>query len=111
MFNELNVQKNTVRAGIDTDSMEFAPIANFVGTEVKVDGFFFTTKGKYGKQVVVVGNGSLINMPKRAVEVFEKIADNDAMLNAVLTGHLTLTDIKPITTKNGPSTAYKLADC
>lgn len=111
MFNELNVQRQTVRDGVDTDSMEFAPISEFVGKEVKVDGFFFTTKGKYGKQVVVVGNGSLINMPKRSVEVFEKIANDDAMLNAVLTGHLKLVDIKPISTKNGPSTAYKLADC
>ena len=111
MFEDYNVQKQTVREGIDTDSMEFKPISEFVGQIIKVDGFFFTTGGKYGKQVVVVGNGSLINMPKRAVEVFEKIANNEAQLQAVLGGHLMLTDIKPIQTKNGPSTAYKFKDC
>ena len=111
MFESYNVQRQTVREGVDTDSMEFKPISEFVGQEIKVDGFFFTTKGKYGKQVVVVGNGSLINMPKRAVEVFEKIADNDTQLQAVLNGHLKLIDIKPISTKNGPSTVYKFADC
>ena len=111
MFEDYNVQRQTVRDGVNTDDMEFKPISEFVGQEIKVDGFFFTTKGKYGKQVVVVGNGSLINMPKRAVEVFEKIADNDTQLQAVLNGHLKLIDIKPIITKNGPSTAYKFADC
>lgn len=111
MFEDYNVQKQTIREGIDTNAMEFKPISDFVGQTIKVDGFFFTTKGKYGKQVVVVGNGSLINMPKRAVEVFEKIANNEAQLQAVLGGHLMLTDITPITTKNGPSTAYKFKDC
>ena len=111
MFESYNVQRQTVREGVDTDSMEFKPISEFVGQTIKVDGFFFTTKGKYGKQVVVVGNGSLINMPKRAVETFEKIADNDAQLKAVLEGHLSLVDIKPIETKNGPSTSYKFKDC
>lgn len=111
MFENYNVQKQTIREGIDTNAMEFKPISDFAGQTIKVDGFFFTTKGKYGKQVVVVGNGSLINMPKRAVEVFEKIANNEAQLQAVLDGHLMLTDINPITTKNGPSTAYKFKDC
>lgn len=111
MFDEYNVVRQTVRDGVNTDDMEFKPISEFVGQEIKVDGFFFTTKGKYGKQVVVVGNGSLINMPKRAVETFERIANNDSQLKAVLEGHLKLVDIKPIDTKNGPSTAYKFKDC
>lgn len=111
MFNEMNVTRNTVREGINTDAMEFRPLKDYIGTEIRVDGFFFTTKGKYGKQVVVVGNGSLINMPKRAVEVFEKIANDDVMLQAVLDGHLKLTDLKTIETKNGKTTAYTLTDC
>lgn len=111
MFGELNNNKITIREGIVTDSMDFAPISNFVGQEIKVDGFFFTTKGKYGKQVVVVGNGYLINMPKRAVEQFETIYNNEAMLKAVLAGKLKLTGLKKITTKNGETTAYTLTDC
>lgn len=111
MFDKLNNKRITVREGVDTDSMEFKPIKDFVGQEIKVDGFFFTTGGHYGKQVVVVGNGCLINMPKRAVETFEQVANNDAMLNAVLGGHMLITDIKPIKTKNGDSTGYIFKDC
>lgn len=110
MFNELNNGRKSVKDGIDTKSMEFASISNFVGKTVKVDGFFFTKKGKYGEQVVVVGNGYLINMPKRAVEQFKLIYNDDTMLNAVLDGKLCLTDIKPISTNNGDTTAYTLTD-
>ena len=112
MFNELNKQfANTVKDGIDTDSMEFAPLSDFVGKTVKVDGFFFT-KGKYGEQVVVVGNGFKINMPKRAAETFKAIRANEFMLKAVLDGKLELINITPVKTKNGADTiAYELHDC
>ena len=112
MFNELNKQfANTVKDGIDTESMEFAPLKNFTGQTVKVDGFFFT-KGQYGEQVVVVGNGFKINMPKRAVDTFKAIQQNEFMLKAVLEGHLELINITPIKSKNGSDTiAYELHDC
>lgn len=109
MFNELN-NKRTVKDGINTDNMEFKGLKEFIGTTVQVDGFFFTNS-KYGKQVVVVGNGCLINMPARAVEVFESIANIPEQLEAVLAGHLALTDIKSVSTKNGTTTAYTLTDC
>lgn len=110
MFNEMNFNKRTVREGVNTDNMDFSPLKNFLGQEIKVDGFFFTD-GKYGKQVVVVGNGCLINMPKRAVEVFEAINSDDVKVQAVLAGHLKLTDIATIDTKNGTTTSYRLTDC
>ena len=109
MFNEYNY-KSTVREGIDTDKMEFLPIKNFVGQEIRVNGFFFT-KGRYGEQVVVVGNGYKINLPSRSTEVFQKIANNPEQLNAVLTGHLKLTNIKMKDTKNGTTTIFDFADC
>ena len=113
MFNELNKSHaRTVKEGVDTDAMEFAGLKEFVGKTIKVDGFFFTTSGKYGKQVVVVGNGYKINMPKRAVETFESIAANEFMLKAVLDGKLELINITPVTAKNGNDTvAYELHDC
>lgn len=110
MFNELNKYVATVREGIDTSEMEFKPLKEFCGKRIKVDGFFFT-EGKYGKQVVVVGNGFLINMPGRAVEAFEEIYSNDEMLKAVLEGHLCIREIKMVDTKNGTTAAYKLCDC
>ena len=109
MFNELNRGKKTVADNVDTTNMEFKPLKDFVGKKVSVDGFFFTN-GNYGKQVVIIGNGCLINMPSRAVEQFEVIYNNDKMLNAVLAGKLELINIKPIDTKNGSTTAYTLSD-
>ena len=110
MFKELNRGKKTVREGIDTKTMDFAPLKNFCGGTVKVDGFFFTDS-KFGKQVVLVGNGFLINMPARAVEQFEKIANDEKLLNGVLEGHLCLTNICIVNTNNGTTTGYDLEDC
>lgn len=105
-FNNLN-KRSTVREGIDTREMEFKPLKDFCGGKIKCDGFFFTD-GKYGKQVVLVGNGFLINMPNRAVKQFEEIAANAEAVDAVLTGHLVIKDIKMIDTRNGKTTAYTL---
>ena len=107
-FDNLN-KRSTVREGIDTQSMEFKPLKEFCGQRVKCDGFFFTD-GKYGKQVVVVGSGYLINMPARAVEQFEEIAGNAEAVDAVLKGHLVLNDIKMTDTRNGKTTAYTLSN-
>ena len=108
MFEKLN-RRNTVAEGIDTQEMSFRPLKDFCGTKIGVNGFFFT-EGRYGTQVVVVGNGYLINMPKRATEQFEKIADDDKMLEAVLAGKLEIKNIKMLDTKNGQTVAYDLGD-
>lgn len=107
-FNNLN-KRSTVMDGIDTQEMEFKPLKDFCGQRIKCQGFFFTD-GKYGKQVVVVGNGYLINMPARAVEQFEVIAGDADALDAVLKGKLVLEGIKMIDTRNGKTTAYTLAN-
>ena len=109
MFEKLNKQA-TIKEGIDTSEMEFKGLKDFCGTTIKVDGFFFTN-GTYGTQVVIVGCGYKINMPKRAVKQFEEIQENPAMLKAVLEGHLMLKNIKMVDTKNGRTTIYDFADC
>lgn len=111
MFNELNAGRRTVKEGIDTKNYEFKPLKDFVGKTIKVDGYFFTNS-KYGKQVVVVGNGCNINMPKRATEVFEAIHNDDAMIKAILDGKLEIIDIQPFATDKGNDTVtYTLHDC
>lgn len=110
MFESLNNKANTIKEGIELEKLPFTPLKDYIGKTVKVDGYFFTT-GKYGKQVVVVGNGAKINMPARAVEAFEAIGKDETMLKALLEGHLELTDIKEVTTKNGTTTAYTFKDC
>ena len=108
-FNLLNDSIQTVKEGIDLKALEFKPLKDFIGQTIKVDGFFFT-KGKYGKQVVVVANNAKINMPARALEKFEMIANSPEALKAVLDGHLVLTDIQERDTNNGTTTIYKFAN-
>ena len=110
IFEKLNKGKRTVRENINTDNMEYCKLSNFIGQTIRVDGFWISDKGNYGKQVVVVGNGWLINMPKRATEQFEAILKNEEMLNAVLGGHLALTDIRPIKTNTGDTTSYTFTE-
>lgn len=110
MFGELNKKARTVKEGIDSRDYEFKKLSEFVGQTINVDGFFFTT-GKYGKAVVVVGNGYNINMPSRAVDQFEVIYNDEQMVAGVLAGHLQITNIKSIEAKNGKTIAYDLKDC
>lgn len=106
-FEALNKFADTVKEGIDTASLEYKALKDFCGQTIKVDGFYFNTKGKYGKQVVVVGNGYNINMPKRSVEDFESIAEDRDMLKSVLAGHLALTNIRMKDTENGTTAIYE----
>lgn len=110
-FTTLNVEsKKTVRDGINSESWEFVPLKNFIGKDVKVDGFFFT-EGKYGKQVVVIGEGVKINIPKRYTKVFEGIRDNDDQRNGVLEGHMKLTNIRNMDAKEGKTVAFDFGNC
>lgn len=113
MFEDLNKSfRNTVKEGINTKDLDFKALKEFVGKTVYVDGYFFNDKGKYGRQVVVVGHEKggfnwLINMPSRYVEQFEMIDSDDKMLEKVLNGGLTLEEIEMVDTKNGMTTACK----
>ena len=107
-FETLN-NKKTVRDGVNTDEMEFVPLVDFVGGEIAVDGYFFTN-GKYGKQVVVVGNGAKINMPGYAVEKFERLDEIPEAVDAMLAGGMKIIDIQPLKTKNGETVAFTLAN-
>ena len=109
MFKELN-SKKTIKEGIDLEKMEFIKLKELAGQTIKVDGFFFTD-GRYGRQLVVVGNGYKINMPARAVSQFEDIKTDDEKVKAILEGHLIITDIEETKTKNGKTTLYSLDDC
>ena len=111
MFENLNkTSVSTIKEGIELDKMEFKKLRDFLNMELVVDGFFIN-KGNFGEQVTVIANGYKINMPKRAVEQFKTIRDNEEMLNAVLTGHLKLTNIKTLPTKSGITVSYTLTDC
>lgn len=109
MFEKFNQFTNTVKEGIDLQSMEFTPLKSFIGQTVVVDGFFFTN-GRYGKQLVVVGNGYKINMPAREVKTFEAFMEDASLMNAIFNGGLALVDIREKSTKNGTTVVFKYAD-
>ena len=109
MFKELNA-KRTIREGIDLSELPFCKLAEFEGKEIAVDGYFFTD-GDYGRQVVVVGEGKKINMPNKAVRMFEDIDRDPEMIKAILDGHLKITEIAPFKSKRGLTTSFLLDDC
>lgn len=112
MFENLNKTfENTVKEGINTKDLDYIALKELCGSVIEVDGYFFNDKGRYGRQVVVVGHkrGSniewLINMPSRYVEQFESINADPNMIEAVLNGKLTLENIEMVDTKNGMTVA------
>ena len=105
LFENLNLTSRTLREGIELSMLEFKPLKEFIGQDIVVDGFFFT-EGKYGKQVVVVGNNAKINLPSRYVEKFEQIESNAEMLKGVMDGKLVLTNVRSIATNNGNTTTF-----
>lgn len=111
-FRKYNGGTKVLREGFDTDGWDFVPIKEYEGKEIPVNGFFFT-EGDYGKQLVIVGDGELVNMPKRAVETFEAIKDDPEAIEAIMGGHLKLTDIKLFKTEKGKKDTYTytLTDC
>lgn len=110
MFENYNqVSKRTIKEGITTEGMTFKPLKDFCGKELVVDGFFFT-EGRYGKQAVIIADGFKINLPKRYVDVFTKIRDDQAQLDAVLAGHMALTNIRMLDAKEGKTAAFDFKD-
>lgn len=107
MFKEKNLRKATVNERINTKGMEFHPLKEFLGQNVRIFGYFFTD-GKFGKQVVAVTETELINLPKRYTEDFEKLTDEE--IEAVKDGALVLANIRQIDTKNGTAIAFDYDD-
>lgn len=105
-FEDLNTSsKKTIRDGITLDGTAFVPLKDFIGKELKVDGFFFTN-GKYGEQVVIVAENAKVNIPKRFTEDFKKIRDNDEALAQVIAGKLVLANIRELDSKNGKTVTF-----
>ena len=109
MFKELNKTVGVIAEGTKLEEMEFKKLRDFIGKTLPVSGFFFTN-GDYGKQVVIITDDAKVNMPNRAVEVFERISESEEMKAAVLAGHLRITDIAEKKGKRGKFIAFTLAD-
>lgn len=109
-FKSLNRANGVRPEGLDTDGFEYTKLSEYEGETIKVKGFFFTN-GEYGKQAVIITDDCFVNMPARAVEELEGIADNPEARAAVLAGEMIITDIEQVKTKRGKNTtAYKYGD-
>lgn len=107
MFNEKNLVRKTVNESIDTKTLPFMSLKDFIGRDIRVWGYFFTN-GKYGEQVVVVGEGVLINLPKRYTEIFKGWSNEE--VEAIKNGNMVLKNIRVIDTNNGTTVTFDYAD-
>lgn len=108
MFESLNV-KRTIMEGVNTDEMEFRKLKELTNSTFKCKGFFFTISKLTGeRQVVVVGDTYLVNMPNRAVAQFEAIYNNPKLLEAVLAGKLEIAVHEETKTRLGSTVLYDL---
>ena len=101
--------KRTVNPNIDTTDMEFKPLKDLANTRLHVQGFFFT-EGDYGKQVVVVTDNELVNMPSRAFEEFDEIMSDDDLVASIVAGDMDIIVGDVIKTKKGKTVAYEYTD-
>lgn len=108
-FAKMNKVRSTVNEKIKTDEFEFKPLRDFVGKTLHVFGFFFT-KGDYGKQVVIVTDNELINMPSRAVADFDEILSQEDIIESIVNGEMAIKVTKEIKTKQGRTVAYEYCD-
>lgn len=109
-FASLN-KGGTMPNGVDTTGLEYEPLSNFIGKEIKVNGFYFSTKGKYGKSVAVLSEGHLINFPNWSVPYFEEIAASREMVADMFAGKCIIKNIESKDTgKGNPTTVFEFAD-
>ena len=107
----VNVPNDTVPKSIDITKLTYKPFGEYLGKEILVRGFFFTNS-EPEEYVVAVTDDALVKLPRRAVEPFKIIEKDRVLLEGVLTGHLLLTDIKPVVLQSGSITvSFRFKDC
>ena len=106
MFESFAKKTNTV--GIETtDNLTFTKLAEHIGEELKIWGYFFNSSGKYGESVTVITSPETgVNLPKRYVQKFKELTDEE--ITAITSGRVTLVNIQSIETKSGDSTAFDI---
>ena len=99
-------KKNTI--GIATvDELKFSKLAEHVGESLKIYGYFINDGGKYGKSVAVIINPeNAVNLPKRYVEIFENLTDEE--IDAITAGKVILANIRTVETKKGDTAEFDL---
>lgn len=107
LFEKFNRGRNgVIKENVKLEEMQFKKLKDFKGETLNVDGYFFTN-GDYGLQVCAIANGCKINLPKRAVDMFIAIDNDEEMKKAVEDGRLIITNIDEIKTKKGMTTSFE----
>lgn len=107
-FTQFN-KRTTVMPGLNTDGMQFTKLRDHIGEELPVKGFFFT-EGRFGKQVTIITDNCLVDMPARAVTVFELMAEDQGALEDIFAGRLIITDIKEVSGGYGTYVGYRFGN-
>lgn len=117
MFSDFNSRNTAVLPEeLDLSVLEFVKLGDLEGQEFKLGGFFFS-HGKYGEGVSIYAKtqdyqgGVKINLPKRYVDTFKNILNTKGAKEAILNGHVLITNIKSYEGKNGRTVGFDFKDC
>lgn len=105
-----NHGKSTVAEGYDTKSRDIVKLGD--AAEQRIYGFIISKEGKTKKgktlprKVLLCGEKELVSLPERYTEIYENYTDEQLAL--ITSGRVFLTDITPISTKNGDTFVFKL---
>lgn len=99
-------RKSTIGIEI-VEKLNFSKLAEHIGESVKIYGFFITTKSKYGDSVAVVTSPeTAITLPKRYVDIFRNLSDEE--IEAITSGKVTLANIREKETRQGMTTTFDI---
>lgn len=105
-----NHGKSTVAEGYDTKEREIVKLGD--AAEQRIYGFIISKEGKTKKgktlppKVLLCGEKELVSLPERYTEIYRGF--NEEQLALITSGRVFLTDITPISTKNGDTFVFKL---
>lgn len=99
-------ETNTVKMNESPDGYNLkAYLKETKADEIPVKGFFFSTKGQYGKSVaIVVDKQTYVWLPKRYVEEFESFTDKE--IDAVNNGHLAIGNFDTYKAQDGVTVTF-----
>ena len=109
-FFGLDNHKSTVAEGYDTKEREIVKLGD--AAEQRIYGFIISKEGKTKKgkilprKVLLCGEKAMVSLPERYTEIYENFTDEQIAL--ITSGRVFLTDITPISTKNGDTFVFKL---
>ena len=110
-FFGLGNHKSTVAEGYDTKEREIIRLGD-VKEPMRIYGFIISKEGKTKKgkilprKVLLCGETAMVSLPERYTELYENF--NEEQLALITSGRVFLTDITPISTKNGDTFVFKL---